>query len=89
MPFHFVNILGNLILNILSISEKMELVLMATIPKYVARFIVLLLTHLKFGHPTEKPLPLLSKLISVGSNENDIILDPFLVLALQLLLARN
>ena len=32
----------------------------------------------KFGHPTEKPLPLLSKLISVGSNENDIILDPFL-----------
>jgi hypothetical protein len=33
MPFHFVNILGNLILNILSISEKVELVLMAMIPK--------------------------------------------------------
>lgn len=32
----------------------------------------------KYGHPTEKPLSLLSKLISVGSNENDIILDPFL-----------
>jgi DNA modification methylase len=32
----------------------------------------------KFGHPTEKPLPLLSKLISVASNQNDIILDPFL-----------
>jgi len=29
-------------------------------------------------HPTQKPLSIVSKLIKVSSNENDIILDPFL-----------
>jgi DNA modification methylase len=29
-------------------------------------------------HPTQKPLSILKKLISVSSNEGDIILDPFM-----------
>ena len=32
----------------------------------------------QYGHPTEKPIRLLSKLISVASKEGDLILDPFL-----------
>ena len=32
----------------------------------------------RYGHPTEKPIRLLSKLITVASKENDLILDPFL-----------
>ena len=32
----------------------------------------------KTKHPTEKPLQLIEWLIKIGSNENDIILDPFL-----------
>jgi site-specific DNA-methyltransferase (adenine-specific) len=31
----------------------------------------------RYGHPTEKPIELIKKYIKVGSNENDIILDPF------------
>ena len=31
----------------------------------------------KYGHPTEKPLKLIKQFIQVGSNENDIVLDPF------------
>jgi site-specific DNA-methyltransferase (adenine-specific) len=31
----------------------------------------------KYGHPTEKPIPLLAKLIQAGSKEGDFILDPF------------
>ena len=32
----------------------------------------------KYGHPTEKPLKLIEKYIKIGSNENDVVLDPFL-----------
>ena len=32
----------------------------------------------KYGHPTEKPLQLIKKYIKLGSNERDVILDPFL-----------
>jgi site-specific DNA-methyltransferase (adenine-specific) len=32
----------------------------------------------KYGHPTEKPVKLISKYIQIGTNENDLILDPFL-----------
>ena len=32
----------------------------------------------EFNHPTVKPLELIEKYIKVGSNENDIILDPFM-----------
>jgi len=31
----------------------------------------------KWGHPTEKPSKLIEKYIKVGSNEGDLILDPF------------
>jgi site-specific DNA-methyltransferase (adenine-specific) len=31
----------------------------------------------KWGHPTEKPLRLLRKYITIGSNEGDTVLDPF------------
>lgn len=31
----------------------------------------------KYGHPTEKPLELIKKYIEIGSNENDVVLDPF------------
>jgi site-specific DNA-methyltransferase (adenine-specific) len=30
------------------------------------------------GHPTQKPVALLEKLILISSNENDLVLDPFL-----------
>jgi len=30
------------------------------------------------GHPTEKPLELVKKYISIGSNKNDVVLDPFM-----------
>lgn len=32
----------------------------------------------KYGHPTEKPIELIKKYIKIGSNENDVVLDPFL-----------
>lgn len=32
----------------------------------------------KYGHPTEKPLELIKRYIKIGSNENDLVLDPFL-----------
>lgn len=32
----------------------------------------------KYGHPTEKPMDLIKRYIKIGSNENDIILDPFM-----------
>ena len=32
----------------------------------------------KFQHPTEKPLDLIEKFIKIGSNESDLILDPFI-----------
>ena len=32
----------------------------------------------KYGHPTEKPLKLIEKYIKIGSNKNDVVLDPFL-----------
>jgi DNA modification methylase len=32
----------------------------------------------EFGHPTEKPLKLMEKYILVGSNEGDVIFDPFM-----------
>jgi len=32
----------------------------------------------EFGHPTEKPIKLISELIEICSNENDLILDPFI-----------
>lgn len=32
----------------------------------------------KYGHPTIKPLPLISRLISNSSDEGDLVLDPFM-----------
>lgn len=32
----------------------------------------------KYDHPTEKPLDLIKKYIKIGSNENNIVLDPFM-----------
>lgn len=32
----------------------------------------------KYGHPTEKPLEIIEKLILVASNEGDLIFDPFM-----------
>lgn len=32
----------------------------------------------RFEHPTQKPLELIKKLLIIHSNENDIVLDPFL-----------
>ena len=32
----------------------------------------------KYGHPTEKPIELIKRYIRIGSNENDVVLDPFL-----------
>ena len=32
----------------------------------------------KYNHPTEKPIELIKKYIKIGSDENDIILDPFI-----------
>ncbi|MGG7074347.1 site-specific DNA-methyltransferase [Campylobacter sp. 9BO] len=32
----------------------------------------------QFGHPTEKPLELIQKFILIGSNENDVVFDPFM-----------
>ena len=31
----------------------------------------------KWGHPTEKPISIISDYIEIGSNENDLVLDPF------------
>lgn len=31
----------------------------------------------KHGHPTEKPLAIIEKFLKIGSNPNDLILDPF------------
>ena len=35
-------------------------------------------SEIGFGHPTQKPLQIMSKIILNSSNENDLILDPFL-----------
>lgn len=32
----------------------------------------------KYGHPTEKPLELIKKYVLIGSNEGDLIFDPFM-----------
>ena len=32
----------------------------------------------RWGHPTEKPIQLISRYIRIGSNEGDTILDPFM-----------
>ena len=32
----------------------------------------------KFGHPTEKPVALITKYMRIGSNQGDIVFDPFL-----------
>ena len=32
----------------------------------------------KYGHPTEKPLKLIERYIKIGSNQGDVVLDPFL-----------
>jgi len=32
----------------------------------------------RFGHPTEKPLELIEKYIKIGSNDGDLVLDPFM-----------
>ncbi len=32
----------------------------------------------KFNHPTEKPIKLIEKFIKIGSNKNDVVLDPFM-----------
>ena len=32
----------------------------------------------KYGHPTEKPLELIKKYISIGSNDGDLVFDPFM-----------
>jgi site-specific DNA-methyltransferase (adenine-specific) len=36
-----------------------------------------LLAHERLGYPTEKPLALLERILSVSSNEGDVVLDPF------------
>lgn len=36
-----------------------------------------LLAHERLGYPTEKPIPLLERIITASSNEGDIVLDPF------------
>lgn len=46
-------------------------------PKICSKLYSSITTPSKYGHPTEKPIDLLSKLIQVGSEKGDLILDPF------------
>ena len=43
-----------------------------------SRFIVYPVEQNRFDHPTIKPLSVINKLINLGSQEGDIILDPFM-----------
>jgi DNA modification methylase len=46
-------------------------------------------SHEKLGYPTQKPLPLLERIIKSSSNENDIVLDAFCGCGTALVAAQN